>query len=50
MVAKHRGRSILRRPYSARLESALSHSYEQLTELLADVEVDSFRPGLSHGG
>jgi hypothetical protein len=47
MVAKYRERSIVRRLYSASLESTPSHSYEQLTELLADVEVDIFRPGLS---
>ena len=46
MVAKHRERSIVRRLFSASLESKLSHSYEHLTELLADasVEFDIFRP------
>ena len=45
MVAKHRERSILRRPYSANWKAKPSPSYEQLTELLADVDNDIFRPG-----
>ena len=44
MVAKHRERSILRRLYSASLESKLVHGYEHLTEVLADVDDDIFRP------
>ena len=34
--------------YSAGAESKLSHGYEHLTELLADVEVDISRPWVEH--
>jgi hypothetical protein len=47
MVAKHRERSIFEKAVFCYPESTLSHSYEQLTEMLADVEVDIFRPGSS---